>query len=250
MSSPVTVIGSYLSPYVRKVLACLVAKDVAYRIDPLVGFFGNDDFTAISPVRRIPVLIEDGFVLNDSSVICQYIEDSRPGPRLIPADPRRAARTRWIEEYADTRLADVLLWKLFYQVAIRPAIWGEKGDRTLTETVMREQVPEVLAYLESQAPAEGFLDEALGVGDIAVAAVFRNLDLIRFPLDLSAAPRLEAWLGRVWESAPFQALKPFEEACIRRPPAEHRAALEAAGAPLTEETWSAGAPRRGPMSVS
>jgi hypothetical protein len=49
---PVTIIGSYLSPYVRKVLACLAIKGVPYRIDPIVPFFGNDELSRLSPVRR------------------------------------------------------------------------------------------------------------------------------------------------------------------------------------------------------
>jgi len=39
-----TVIGSYLSPYVRKVLVCLDLKGIAYEIDPIAPFYGNDEF--------------------------------------------------------------------------------------------------------------------------------------------------------------------------------------------------------------
>jgi glutathione S-transferase len=47
------VIGSYLSPYVRKVLACLELKGLAYEIDPITPFMGDDSFTALSPLRRV-----------------------------------------------------------------------------------------------------------------------------------------------------------------------------------------------------
>ncbi len=56
-SRPVQIIGSYLSPYVRKVLVFLYLKGVPYEIDPIVPFFGGDRFGELSPVRRIPVLI-------------------------------------------------------------------------------------------------------------------------------------------------------------------------------------------------
>ena len=39
-------------PHVRKVLACLRVKGTAYEIDPIVPFFGDDRFTALSPLRR------------------------------------------------------------------------------------------------------------------------------------------------------------------------------------------------------
>jgi glutathione S-transferase len=52
----VRVIGSYVSPYVRKVLVCLHAKGLAYEIDPIIPFFGDDRFARLSPLRRVPVL--------------------------------------------------------------------------------------------------------------------------------------------------------------------------------------------------
>jgi len=56
---PVTVIGSYISPYVRKVLVCLSLKGIDYRIDPIIPYFGDETFSRVSPLRRIPVLIDD-----------------------------------------------------------------------------------------------------------------------------------------------------------------------------------------------
>ena len=47
---PVTVIGSYLSPYVRKVLAVLHRKGVPYEIDPITPFMGDDRFSQLSPL--------------------------------------------------------------------------------------------------------------------------------------------------------------------------------------------------------
>ena len=47
MSAPVRIIGTYLSPYVRKVLVFLDLKGIAYEIDPIVPFFGDDRFTAL-----------------------------------------------------------------------------------------------------------------------------------------------------------------------------------------------------------
>ena len=41
MAETLTVIGNYLSPYVRKVLVCLELKGIPYRIDPIAPFVGN-----------------------------------------------------------------------------------------------------------------------------------------------------------------------------------------------------------------
>jgi len=45
MTTRARIIGSYRSPYVRKVLACLDLKGVAYEIDPIVPFMGDDRFS-------------------------------------------------------------------------------------------------------------------------------------------------------------------------------------------------------------
>src|SRR3954468_3137743 len=104
MPEPVRIIGSFVSPYVRKVLACLHLKAVAYEIDPITPFFGNEEFERLSPLRRIPVLIDGDTMLCDSSVICAYLDEAWPEPPLLPESPRDRARARWLEEYADTRL--------------------------------------------------------------------------------------------------------------------------------------------------
>jgi len=88
------IIGSYLSPYVRKVLVVLHIKGIAYEIDPIVPFFGDERFAAMSPLRRIPVLIDDSVTLADSSVIAQYLEERYPQPALYPADLAERARAR------------------------------------------------------------------------------------------------------------------------------------------------------------
>ena len=108
MTHPVTIIGAPASPYVRKVLAVLELKRVPYRLDPVVPFFGTDEFTRLSPLRRVPVVIDGDLVLPDSTVICEYLDERHPTPPLMPRDPAARARARWLEEFADTRMGDVL----------------------------------------------------------------------------------------------------------------------------------------------
>ena len=107
------IIGSYVSPYVRKVLACLALKGLAYEIDPITAFYGNDEFERLSPLRRIPVVIDGDLALSDSSVICAYLDEAHPEPPLLPTDVKDRARARWLEEYADTRLGDVAIATFF-----------------------------------------------------------------------------------------------------------------------------------------
>ena len=148
----IKIIGSYVSPYVRKVLACLNVKDLAYEIDPITSFYANDDFSKLSPLRRIPVFIDGDVTLSDSSVICAYIDEAYPGPALLPSGPKERARARWFEEYADTRLGDLFIWGLFYQKVVHELVWGEPGDQARIEKTVNEDLPGALDYLEGELP--------------------------------------------------------------------------------------------------
>jgi glutathione S-transferase len=249
MKPRVKIIGSFLSPYVRKVLVVLDRKGVPYEIDPIVPFLGDDRFARLSPIRRIPVLIDDRTTLCDSSVICQYLEDRWPEPALYPADIVDRARARWLEEYADTRMGEVLIWRLFNQVAIRPAIWGEPTDREVLAKTLAEDVPAVLDFLEGELPPEGYVFGDLSIADVSIASFFRNAAFARFRIDAARWPVSAAFVDRVLATPSFAALASYEECLMRTPPDRHRAALAEIGAPLTAETYGTTTPRRGVMSL-
>lgn len=243
------IVGSYLSPYVRKVLACLGRKGIPYEIDPITPFFGDDGFERLSPLRRVPVLVDDEVSLADSTVICEYLEERYPEPRVFPVGAARRARARWLEEFADTRMGDVLIWRLFHQVVIRRYVFGESPDLTLVARARDEELPAILAYLEGEVPSEGFLDDEPLVADYALASFFRNAAFARCAIDGGRFPKTAAYVARVLGLPELAALRPFEELMLRTPIAGQRDALIAAGAPIAAETLGGATPRRGVMSV-
>lgn len=243
------IIGSYLSPYVRKVLVCLHVKAVPYRIDPLTPFWGDDRFSGLSPLRRVPVLVDDRVTLADSSVICQYLEDRYPAPALYPADIVERARARWLEEYADTRIGEVFIWHLFNQLVIRRFVWGEAPDESIVARATREEIPAILDYLEAQVPESGYLFGALSIADVSIATFFRNAAYARYQIDAARWPKTAGYVERVLTSEAFASLQPFEALCSRTPIERQRAALAAAGAPVAEQSFATAAPRRGVMPI-
>jgi glutathione S-transferase len=237
------VIGSYVSPYVRKVVAVLNLKGLGYEIDPITPFYGDAAFEKMSPLRRIPVLVDGDLALCDSSVICQYLEDAYPARPILPADIRDRARARWLEEFADSRMGDVFIWGLFYPKIVHPAVFGAPGDAARIEKTLSEDAPAVLDYLETQVPADGFLFGDIGLADISLATFFRNAAYARFQIDAARWPKTAAFVARAFEQPCLKALEPFEAAQIRTSPAGRREALEAAGAPLCAETVGTSTPQ-------
>jgi glutathione S-transferase len=249
MTKPLTIIGSYISPYVRKVLACMNLKGLDYEVDPITPFFGNDEFRRLSPLCRIPVLIDGDFSVSDSTVICEYLDDAYPSHRLYPSDPKDRARARWLEEFADTRLGDLFIWGLFYQKIVHPLVWGEPGDQARIEKSLNVDIPAALDYLERELPAEGFLFGNIGVADIAVASFFRNGAYADYSVDASRWPGTAAFVERTLAQACLANLKRFEDVQRSVEIKHRRQALLDAGARLTPETLGTREPRKGMMRL-
>lgn len=248
MAEPVTLIGNPVSPYVRKVLAACALKGVEVALDPLTPFMGDDAFEKLSPLRRIPVWIEGDLTLCDSSVIVQYIEETRPGPSLWPADPATRAKARFIEEFADTRLFDVLGWKLFFQMALKPRFFGGECDQAIIEQARDVELPTILNYLESLTPETGFLFGALSMADLSLAPAFANAGAVQIGVDPGRWPRLAAWLERMEAETPLGPLNLLARALMRTPVKHHRDRLAEFGFAASARSWMGDAPRRGPMT--
>jgi glutathione S-transferase len=243
------IIGSFVSPYVRKVLACLELKQLPYVVDPITPFYGNDEFERLSPLRRIPILIDSQVTLCDSSVICAYLDEAYPSRPLLPGDPKDRARARWLEEYADTRLGDLFIWSLFYQRVVRPAVWGEAGDEERIARTLSEDIPPALDYLESQLPEAGFVFGEIGLADVSIASFFRNADYAGFAVDADRWPRTAHFVDRVLAEPVFAKLLAFEDIQRGTDIRGRRQALKDAGAPLSEDTLGTREPRRGMMRL-
>jgi glutathione S-transferase len=249
MTQPLTIIGSYVSPYVRKVLACMNLKGLPFEVDPITPFYGNEEFRQLSPLCRIPVLVDGDFSCSDSSVICAYLDEAYPGHALFPAEPKDRARARWLEEFADTRLGDVFIWGLFYQKIVHPLVWGEPGDAARIEKSLNEDIPAVLDYLERELPAEGFLFGDIGVADISIASFFRNGAYAGFSVDAKRWPTTAAYVERTLAHPCIADLLRFEDVQRNADIKGRRQALLDAGARLTQTTMAVREPRKGMMRL-
>ena len=243
------IIGSFVSPYVRKVLVCLELKGLAYEVDPITPFFGNDEFERLSPLRRIPVLLDGDLTLTDSTVICEYLDEAYPEPALLPREPKERACARWLEEFADTRLGDVFIWGLFYPKVVSPRVWNEPVDEPRIDHSLTTEIPAALDYLEGELPDGGYLFGTLGLADISLASFFRNAAYAGFTVDPGRWPKTARFVETVLGHPIFQKLLKLEQIQLGTSIAGRRQALIEAGAPLTEESVGEREPKRGVMRI-
>lgn len=193
-----TLYGVALSPFVRKAMLALEHKGLAYANVPTFPADPAPEFRAISPLGKIPVLVDDGFAVADTSVICRYLERIAPTPALYPSDAREEARALWLEEYADSRLIDTCA-TLFRERLLKPKMMNQPTDEAAVRQVLDESMPACLAYLETQVPESGYLvGNALSIADIAVVTCFVQAQYGGFEVDGAVAPRLRRYLDQAF----------------------------------------------------
>jgi stringent starvation protein A len=131
-----------------------------------------------NPLGRVPVLEEDTFVLAESAVIDEYLDERYPDPPLWPADPADRALGRLLVLRFDQ------LSKPYYAVRRE-------------EDGARERFDAVLAELDAVLQAQSFLSgREFGLADVAyVPWMLRARD--RMEVDLERFPALAAWVGRL-----------------------------------------------------
>jgi glutathione S-transferase len=133
-----------------------------------------------NPLGRVPVLEEDAFVLPESAVINEYLEERYPEPPLWPADPAERAHGR-------------LLVERFDQLS-RPYYALRRGDEEA-----RDRLGDELAKLDSVLAGSPFLSGLqFGIADAAYLPwILRAETMLGVDLDQYAA--LAEWVARTGE---------------------------------------------------
>jgi glutathione S-transferase len=196
--------GGVPSPFVKKVCAFLAEKGVAYELRPLSPFPKTPELLALSPLGKIPIYQEGDFTLTDSSAICAYVERAHPQPAMYPAEPHAYGRALFLEEFADTKLAEVLSG-VFFQRVIRPRFFSQPPDEAAITKSLAEAMPPALDWVERQLES-GALGAAFGIAEVAVGAQLANFRLAGEKVDGSRWPRLAAFADRALARPSFAKL--------------------------------------------
>lgn len=163
--------GAPVSPYTRKAMLALAYKQLPYELVMTTPGSQDAAFVEASPLGKIPAMRTDtGAAFADSSVIVAYLERCYPAHPLYPADPALLAKALWLEEYADTKLAEALSG-LYFQQCLSVKFFGKEANAERIEELQQKLVPSQLALLESLLPAEGWsVGDAISIADIALGA--------------------------------------------------------------------------------
>jgi glutathione S-transferase len=167
-------------PYCARVRVVLVEKGLEYE----TVVVDLDDRPAWifekNPLGKVPVIEEDAFVLPESEVINEYLEERYPEPPLWPADPAERARGRLLVNRFDA--------------LSRPYYALRRGDES-AESELHEQLGDLDALLAAQAYLTG---REFGLADAAYLPwILRARQSLG--IDLEAHSALSSWVARVSE---------------------------------------------------
>lgn len=205
-----TLYGSNLSPFVRKVRVVLAEKGVPYALEQINPFRPPPDFETISPLKRIPVLRDSdwppGLTLPDSSVICDYLENTHPEPALFPKAPLERARALWFEEYIDGAMFPEMGPNLFFERVVKKFL-RRTPDEELCRKTVSENLPHYFDYLEREIGDKAYLaGDMFSIADISVGSVMVNFFHAGETLDAKRWPKLAAYVARLHVRPSFAAL--------------------------------------------
>ena len=171
------ILGVHLSPFVRKVAVVLTIKEQGYEQQPVMPGDTAPEFRALSPLGKIPVLVDGDFSVADSTAICEYLDEKYPTPAVMPADPQQRARARFLEEYGDSKLVEAASI-IFIENFVNPNMRGQPSDAARVASAENELLPPHLDYLESQVPEDGFLFGNFCTADISIVSPVINAQSI------------------------------------------------------------------------
>jgi glutathione S-transferase len=94
----------WLHPFSRKVRLALSEKKLEFTLQIEKIWERRTAFLAMNPAGDVPVLVEeDGTILSNSQVICEYLEEMYPDVNLLGRDPIQRAETRRLASWFDVK---------------------------------------------------------------------------------------------------------------------------------------------------
>jgi glutathione S-transferase len=166
------------SPFARKVRLVLQVKGAPFQSIDALAVGERPGLLRVNPRGEVPVLVDDGVTVVDSSDIAAYLEDRFPTPQLLPSAPELRAKARAWQRIADTAIDAIIhdislwIWPTHRRTDQPPAGLIEAG---------RHDLEMILARLEASLDRAPFLCGELSIADLAL---FPHLSSLK-PLGIS-----------------------------------------------------------------
>lgn len=153
------------SSYSQKVLIALWENEIPFLYRHLEAPGANEEMAALWPLKRFPVLVDDGRTVLESSLIIEHLDLRHRGTtRWLPDDPEAALEVRLMDRMFDNYIMTPMQQPVFE--AIRPD--GGRKDEALAESA--QALETAYAWLEQRLAGRTWAaGEAFTLADCAAA---------------------------------------------------------------------------------
>jgi glutathione S-transferase len=185
----------------RKVRIALIEKGLEFErvnVDLTKREQKNPDYLKLHPFGQIPTLDDEGFIIYDSTIINEYLEDEYPYPPLMPKDSEGRARARLMEDFRDNHFNAYFVHII--QEIRKPE--GERDSQRMDNA--KAEIAKAFDRIERELEGKEYLASAFSLADIAFMP---NIDLLdRF--GIAVDPKYKntiAWIERLKARPSFAA---------------------------------------------
>jgi glutathione S-transferase len=212
-----------LSPFCRKVRLCLAEKRIECELVEERYWEQSPDFLRRNPAGKVPVLKIDGRTLSESTAICEYIEETRPEPPLMPRTPEARYEVRRLVAWFDDKFHHEVTSKLLYE-RVNKKVMGQGYPDSRNVKTGAQKIKYHLDYMGWLLDHRRWLaGDVMTLADFAAAAHLSALDYIS-DVDWDRSETVKDWYAKIKSRPAFRGI--LADQVPGFPPPAHYADLD------------------------
>ncbi|XP_074516435.1 maleylacetoacetate isomerase isoform X2 [Sebastes fasciatus] len=169
----------------------------------------TEQYKTLNPMQQVPAVEMDGITLSQSLAVIQYIDETRPGPQLLPADPKKRAQVRMISDLIASGIQPLQNLHVIQKIGAEKVQWAQHFiDRGF----------QALEPILKQTAGKYCVGDEISMADICLVPQVYNAE--RFKVDVEQYPTIKRLNQTLLEIEAFKVTNP---SCQPDTPADLRA---------------------------
>ncbi|XP_044292836.1 maleylacetoacetate isomerase isoform X1 [Varanus komodoensis] len=160
----------------------------------------SSEFQTVNPMQQVPALKIDGITLSQSLAIIEYLEETRPNPRILPQDPKKRAQVRMISDHITSGIQPLQNLTVLNKMGEKKLDWAQhfisRGFKAL-EQILQETAGRYCVGNE------------VTMADLCLVPQVYNAE--RFKVDLTPYPTISKINKALLELEAFQTSHPSRQ---------------------------------------
>ncbi|XP_075964151.1 maleylacetoacetate isomerase isoform X1 [Anarhichas minor] len=157
----------------------------------------TEQYKKLNPMLQVPAVEIDGITLCQSLAVIQYVDETRPGPRLLPADPKKRAQVRMISDVIASGIQPLQNLHVIQKIGAEKVQWAQHFiDRGF----------QALEPILKQTAGKYCVGDEISMADICLVPQVYNAE--RFKVDVGQYPTIDRLNQTLLEIEAFKVTNP------------------------------------------